>query len=155
WSWTTDRAHTGRHSLRMNGTASASRSVLKNAIPAPPGGGDLRWSSTPIQSIPYPHPSRFARTVKASLWYRGEKLGGANKLSLTFGSCNQTRTATADKPVHEWTRLDVVLSREEILAALDKPNASKAGQIDISLSIQTTGDPEVYVDDVSLEEDLS
>ena len=170
WEWVSENPHSGRRALRLNG-GTATRSVLKNAIPAPPGGGDLRWGSAPVQVIPHPNPRRFARDLKVSLWYRGANLGGNKKLTVSLGSCNATVSASVAEAAANWQRLDLTLSKakQEIAiqeaktnyeAAVAKlkpgqPKPSYPGQIDIVVSIATEGGAVVAIDDVSLAEDLS
>ncbi|MBI2192126.1 MAG: hypothetical protein HYU36_09090 [Planctomycetes bacterium] len=154
WALIEGEAHSGERSLRLDGGASVSRMVIKAAVNAPPGGGDLRWGNPNAMAIPFEPAARLARTVRASVWYRSRGLGGKNRLVLEVESCHVKKAAAAEAPAPDWARLDLELSRAEIEAA-HAAGQAKGVQHGMVLSLRVEGDAPASIDDVSLSEDLT
>lgn len=152
WEYADGTAHSGSRSLLLKGGASVTRTIPKATTKGGQGGGDRRWGNPGGVAMNYEPAVRLARTVRASVWYRSDQLGGANRLVLQLTSGHVTKTAAAEAPAPAWSRLDVTVTREEIEAAYaaGKAKGVMGGQ---SISIKVVGKAEVYLDDVSMAEE--
>ena len=155
WVYADGVAHSGRRSLLFKGNGSITRGAVKVATKGKHAGGDSRWGNPAAGAAKFEPAVRLASTVRGSVWYKSNSLGGEKRVVLSIKSCNVSKTGFADKNTGDgWARLDVVLTKKEIEEAFagGKAKGVQMGQV---VSVKVEGGAEVYVDDLSMSEELS
>lgn len=156
WAYADGVAHTGTRSLLLKDKGTITRGAIKAATKGKAGGGDTRWGNPGAGGLKFEPAVRLASTVRGSVWYQSQTLGGPKRLVLTIKSCNVSKTAVADTntPGDQWARLDVVLTKKEIEAAFAEGKA-KGVQMGQTITVRVEGGAEAYVDDLSMSEELA
>ena len=154
WVYADGVAHSGRRSLLFKGNGSLARGAVKVAAKGKHAGDDSRWGTPAAGAAKFEPAVRLATTVRGSVWYRSNSLGGEKRVVLAVRSCNVSKSASADKSTGDgWARLDVVLTKKEIEVAFAAGQA-KGVQMGQVVSVKVEGGAEVYVDDLSMSEEL-
>jgi len=148
--WVSDTAHTGARSLLLSGASSISRTLPLGVWSA--GGGG--WSGPTQKPMVFEPAARLARTLRGSVWYKAAGLDERNRLvvQVSFGGVAKEVAVTAAP--QDWARLEVVLPKEEIEKAYAEGKV-KGVPANEGLLIRVEGAAQVWIDDVSLAEDLA
>ena len=155
WTYANGVAHSGTRSLLLKANGAITRGAVKVATKGKHAGGDSRWGNPAAAGAKFEPAVRLASTVRGSVWYKSKTFGGTKRLVLTIKSCNLSKTAFADtnSPGNGWARLDVMLTKKEIEAAFAE-GKTKGIQMGQTITLKVEGGAEVYVDDLSMSEEL-